>query len=445
MTDHKFERETDRQVVLDDFKRRIIDLMDGNFSSPATAWDEAPIRYYKLNLQWVKVLAGVLDIMEDVAFWKDAQDENYAGIQGILNFEEGIELPDFELDCDEVELCLATSETINNLISLIENQQSEIDDLEEALEHQKEDAPIDSVDLPPLPDNNTSANAVCRSANFVASQLTATLLEAWEQASSLSLYEFVSAFLGVVWWDFTKAKAFWAYTQTLATPTLGEDAAAYEERIQQAYFCAQLSHSLAQELVLDDSEIPELEKALWLAILDNYKQSQINEWAALGELQETEPDCTDGCSETLVWDFAGTYEAEGEETIYSGDLWEVTGGEFIAGKGYSSTDTTMTLFHELPEQCRVAGMHVHLKKNEACGSFKHNVTWRGTGGTGAITQTADLTSISDIPHTQAWDLDNALLPSMTLNGGNHTCILGGTNRDRIEWIRMFVSGATPTA
>jgi hypothetical protein len=120
MTDHKFDKSTDRHATLLDFKQRLIDLMANSQQLPETEWDEEPVRYYKLNKKWAPIVFGWLDWLEDVAGWADAEDENYEGIQAILAFEEGIDLPEFELDCGDVEDCLETSTIINNIIDSID-------------------------------------------------------------------------------------------------------------------------------------------------------------------------------------------------------------------------------------------------------------------------------------------------------------------------------------
>lgn len=81
----------DRFAILADFKQRIIDLTDNDFVPPEVGIYDEPVRYYKMNLQWVKLFAGLLSIIEDVAYWKDATDTNYIAIQEFLKFEEGIE------------------------------------------------------------------------------------------------------------------------------------------------------------------------------------------------------------------------------------------------------------------------------------------------------------------------------------------------------------------
>lgn len=90
MPDRKFERSYDRNVVLLDAKQRIIDLMENNQELPDVGIYDEPLRYFKANQQWCKIIFGWLDWLEDVAGWRDAEDENHPGIQAILQFEEGI-------------------------------------------------------------------------------------------------------------------------------------------------------------------------------------------------------------------------------------------------------------------------------------------------------------------------------------------------------------------
>lgn len=90
MPDHKFERQYDRRGTLHDEKHRILDMLANPFEVPDVAWDEQPVRYFKLNLQWCKILAGWLDWMEEVAGWRDAEGDDHPGIQGFLEFEVGI-------------------------------------------------------------------------------------------------------------------------------------------------------------------------------------------------------------------------------------------------------------------------------------------------------------------------------------------------------------------
>lgn len=91
MPDHKFRQHVDRNYVLLDAKQRIIDLMENGQELPEVGIYDEPVRYFKANEQWCKIIFGWLDWLEDVAGWKAAEDDNYSGIQQILIFEEGID------------------------------------------------------------------------------------------------------------------------------------------------------------------------------------------------------------------------------------------------------------------------------------------------------------------------------------------------------------------
>lgn len=91
MVDNKYIGKNDRLAVLADFKARVFDMMENGFVAPEIGIYDEPVRYFKLNLQWCRILAGLLSIAEHVAFWPEAEDTNYSGIQGFLEFEKGIE------------------------------------------------------------------------------------------------------------------------------------------------------------------------------------------------------------------------------------------------------------------------------------------------------------------------------------------------------------------
>lgn len=92
MTDHKFDRQYDRIATPKDLKDRLIDLRANSQPLPEVGIYDEPVRYFKANEEWCKVIFGWLDWLEDIAGWPDAEDESYAGIQAILIFEEGIDM-----------------------------------------------------------------------------------------------------------------------------------------------------------------------------------------------------------------------------------------------------------------------------------------------------------------------------------------------------------------
>lgn len=91
MSDHKFERDEDREVTPSEIKNRLIVLMENGFEMPEVHIYDEPVRYLKMNLEWFKIFSGWLSWMEHPSFWKDAEDYDFEAIQQILLFEEGIE------------------------------------------------------------------------------------------------------------------------------------------------------------------------------------------------------------------------------------------------------------------------------------------------------------------------------------------------------------------
>lgn len=111
----------DRITTAYDDKQRILDLTSFKFQAPSVGIYDEPVRCYKANIQWAKIIEGMLDWLTEIAAWKDSQDESYIGIQEMLKFLEGIDCAMTPIDCEDIENCLETSETINNINNSIEN------------------------------------------------------------------------------------------------------------------------------------------------------------------------------------------------------------------------------------------------------------------------------------------------------------------------------------
>jgi len=119
MSDHQFDKDLDRQAVLLDFKRRLIDLTTLNHPLPETDIYDEPVRYFKANLKWTPVIFGWLHILQTVAGWQDAEDDNYAGIQAIMKFEEGIEAMSIDYEALKQAIRDGMYETVNDVAKQI--------------------------------------------------------------------------------------------------------------------------------------------------------------------------------------------------------------------------------------------------------------------------------------------------------------------------------------
>jgi len=115
---------SDRVNVIQDERERIVVLSEFNLELPIVGVFDEPLRYYKVNEEWAKIITGAVDLLTEVAVWKDAENEGYTGIRSILEFLKGEIIVPF--DCDDVEACLASSVIINALSSQVFQNQVDI-------------------------------------------------------------------------------------------------------------------------------------------------------------------------------------------------------------------------------------------------------------------------------------------------------------------------------
>lgn len=118
MADNKYRKDLDRQAVLFDKQNRIIDLTDFVPALPDVGIYDEPVRYFAANEQWCKLIFGWLTFMQEEGFWPDAEGQDYAGIQAILTFEEGI---DMSIDYDALKAAIRDGmySTVNDVAKQI--------------------------------------------------------------------------------------------------------------------------------------------------------------------------------------------------------------------------------------------------------------------------------------------------------------------------------------
>lgn len=435
----------DRQIALDDLKKRIIDLTENKPELPGVAWDAEPVRYFKLNQEWCILLAGWLDHMESEAFWPDAEGQDYAGIQAILKFEEGIELPVTDFDCGDVEDCLETSETIANLNTLINQLEEQIDQLEDQIGELEDEQATDTVDIPPTPDMGDSGNDICRGADFISRRLGDLLLDMWEKASTLTLQEFMSVLGSIVSWGFIPSTEFWQYVFTVSNPELAEECQDYLENIRQAFFCSNWELEGAIATIQADGELPSDVKALWVQFLSHFRQSEIDEYGQIGILGETEFDCTGGCPWIVVYKFGPDYVAIGDEDeIIEGDTWDVENGDFVGGTGYDSNAVNMIISKSLPEQCRVTHYGAGVAKASNCGRADVAVWYRGPTTEGEEQWTAEQFTINNLITGMGFNLGTGHVLS-TAKVAMQAVLCGpGDDGMKISWVRLVGTGNRPS-
>lgn len=97
----------DRITTHDDEKKRILDLYGMQLVPPdgVDIFDE-PTRCYRINKQWAKIAMGMVMQLLEVAPWRDAQHEGYAGIEQIARFLVGEDCMSFELRQKPTDTCI---------------------------------------------------------------------------------------------------------------------------------------------------------------------------------------------------------------------------------------------------------------------------------------------------------------------------------------------------
>jgi len=449
MTDHKFEKKFERDAVLFDFKNRIIDMLENGVTPPEVGIYDEPVRYLKMNQEWFKLLAGWLSWMESVAYWKDAEDETYPGIQAILEFEEGIDLPTGDFDCGDVEDCLGEStiitEITNNITentTNITNITNQVDDLE--------DCGCGGNNYPPPEDDyegeqETPGNSkICGSAAYIADHLYSLIAQTIDDSLGVTLEEFLEGLLGLGGFDASLLKLFWDYIVTITNPDLANDCLSFQPSIAEAFFCNLLDRDAARAAIEADSALPDDVKQAYLAALDSVNDAKLALWAFVGA--ETQAyDCSEFCSWKVYWVFDGSViEDEEPHTVYTGvGAWTSNDAELLAA-GWASTDGDMELSHDLPPDCKVNDIAIRAGKHNACGTLVWNYTWRGATGTGTQAQSgsqfigfADGVATANVHHAE--------LTSMMVATLNSTCSGATPPREHVGWIMLSGTGSKPSA
>lgn len=97
----------DRMTVMDDEKKRALDLYDLRLVPPGVGIFDEPTRCYKINKQWAAYVMGMVSWLAEVAPWRDAENEGYLAILEILKFLVGdeCEMP-FQLRQNPTNTCL---------------------------------------------------------------------------------------------------------------------------------------------------------------------------------------------------------------------------------------------------------------------------------------------------------------------------------------------------
>lgn len=95
LTEKRTSKTRQRMTTIHDEKKQIPDLITSEIVPPDAGIFDEPVRYYKANQEWAKIIEGWLTWLADVAPWYQAQEHDYPAIPAILDYLVGIDLPQY--------------------------------------------------------------------------------------------------------------------------------------------------------------------------------------------------------------------------------------------------------------------------------------------------------------------------------------------------------------
>lgn len=351
------------------------------------------------------------------------------------------------IDCDDIEDCLDSSETIAGINDSIVVLTDGVNDATNAIDQINDHATDGGVQAVIVPRELDEADNLCKASYYIASNLAGKLIEWWSNAATLTWLEFFEAGIGVLTWNVPEMKDFFDFYATASNPDLEDDALAYTDTIAQYLFCTDTHWKEAVSLLGTDDPMTADEISLWGMIINSVPDSQMDIWAAAARLDDEEKDCTGGCGWVVVYDPSGNYTPDATESqIISGDdanSWSIASGTFVSGQGWELTSGTLEISHNLPEQCRITDYQVSIRRGSVCLSTKWRVWYKGTDHISVEQWSGDNTVVSTTFVNQNLSAYGALLEIMKIQADNHTCIGSGSQLAMIEWIKITGTGARP--
>lgn len=365
----------------------------------------------------------------------------------------GVNLCDFAewpaMSCEDIEDCLETSPTIeainteitnvSNSVTIVEDELAEIEDCG-CGGNVYPDAPVDYNQPSPI---SPEISGICNAAYQIANGLRDNLYTIVTGGTPPTYIEWLNTLLGATGYVAELLRVFWGYV--IGQPEIEDLENALNdtfEEIAEILFCNLLDRELVRAAI-EASTMPAIAKDFWIASLDATSDALLNKWAFLGA-ETGESTCFHMCNWTVVWDFDGSYVADGnEDAIFSGNTWEVVNGEFVEGLGYRGLADSWYITHQLPPDCAVVSMVHNCNKNEPCSAVDIATTWRGTSGTGTVEISPDARVLSNTPVSQNWTVYSAVLDHMTVLHNHFFC--GGDNYgSQTHWLKMTGTGSRPS-
>lgn len=289
----------ERAMTVYEYKDKLVPPVVGIFDEPR--------RCYPLNNEWSKIVIGALQMLLDFGNWKDATDDSYIAIQQVLDFMTGSEC----FDCDDVNDCLPSASNFISVQSTATeaNDRSttnsgRLDDAEDAINNIYLGNPPPDNSLPPLPDPVTEPDRLCNAAYYIAVQLQAFIDETFQDASTITLAEFLTGLFGLGGFDGSLAKALWDYMVANSNETIPADTLAAISEVHEYLYCNNLDMDAVKADIQASGTMTVQAINSYVAAIDAITDAKISLWAFVGAETEN-ADCSAFCPSgwTHTFDF----------------------------------------------------------------------------------------------------------------------------------------------
>lgn len=311
----------DRYRVPDDFGKLDLDIREEPRIPPLVGIFDLPVRCYTINQEWDAHISGAISALAEWRAWVGEDDDRNASVQEVLKFlgQEG--------DCSVVQLqvrqkpeepcileysanggfdwiefadildCVTQSFLEQSIIDALNTNttiQNIIDDLT--------DGGTDN-ELPPLP-TSSEPDELCDATYYMTDKVIDFIEQVLTDASTITLEEFLEAFLTIGGWIADTLKLFWDSIVANSYPDLLTDVQAARDEVAEILYCNELDKEAVITAIDDSTIIGEEAQAAYIGAINAITDGKWALWAFVGSQIDSGEDCSGFCNDwTSTLDF----------------------------------------------------------------------------------------------------------------------------------------------
>ncbi len=251
------------------------------------------------------------------------------------------------VDCEDIEDCLETSQTIIDIdididinTTNITNNETNIDLNITNITNNETNIDIvfnGGIDIniyPPCP-TIAEPDELCGASFNIANQLNTLIQQIIIDALTLTLQEFLEALFGIGGFQGSFVKLWWDFIIAVGNPDLDDEVTATIDEVAEIFYCNELDLPLVKADIDASPTITEDAQAAWIGAINSITDAKYSLWAFAGA-QDDSNDCSSFCP-TFDWcrEFDFTID---DQTWILGTSWAFgqKRGTYIPGVGFES-------------------------------------------------------------------------------------------------------------